>query len=470
MREPSYGSRFLPKEAIASFLDPFTDGRKVKIAGRMMTCRVMGKSAFADLKDESAKIQIYAKKDDLGEAAFEAFKDLRLGDILGVEGTLFLSKTGEKTVRIESYTVLSTIVRTLPEKWHGLKDVETRYRQRYVDLMVNDEVRDTFRKRSQTIRQIREFLDARGFMEVETPMMQPIPGGARAKPFMTHHNTLHTDLYLRVAPELYLKRLLVGGFEKIYEINRNFRNEGISVRHNPEFTMLELYQAYADYTDMMDITEEMIHGLVMKIYGKPEIPFGDQTLNFARPWKRISFYEALYEKTKIDFEKTDIKEAAVKLRIAKQEDLKDREEIDLLNDIFGKFVEEDLIHPTFVIDYPAVMSPLAKPKTEDPSVVYRFELFISKMEIANAFSELNDPQIQKQTLMAQKDMIGEHKVIDEDFLTALEFGMPPAGGLGIGIDRLVMLLTHHTSIREVILFPQLKPEMVEAEDRGSEKP
>jgi lysyl-tRNA synthetase class 2 len=452
-----YGGRYADVEPIGSIIGHFEDGRKVRTAGRLMARRIMGKSTFCDLKDESDRIQIYGKSDVLGEEGYGRFKDLRIGDILGIEGTLFLSKSGEKTVRIENFTLLSRIVRTLPEKWHGLKDVETRYRHRYIDLIVNDEVRRTFKTRSRIVRDIRAVLDGKGFMEVETPMMQPIPGGARAKPFVTFHNTLHAQLFLRVAPELYLKRLLVGGFEKVYEINRNFRNEGVSVRHNPEFTMLELYQAYADYGDMMDLTEELISGLVRSIHGKDEIPFGDRTINFKTPWRRLSFYGALEEKTGIDFRKTDIREAAKKLNVSVDMDHEDVTDADILNEIFGRFVEEELWDPTFVIDYPTMMTPLAKAKEDDPEAVYRFELFIAKMELANAFSELNDPAVQRERLEEQKEIIGEKKVIDEDFLMALEYGMPPAGGLGIGIDRLVMLLTNQHSIREVILFPQLKP-------------
>lgn len=465
MNTSDYGQRFLPKDSLAEIRTNFQEGRKVRVAGRLMTRRDMGKSAFADLKDEGARMQIYAKKDILGEERYKFFTGLSLGDIIGLEGELFKSKTGEPTIKVEKFERLSKIVRTLPEKWHGLKDVETRYRHRYVDLIANDEVRATFKARSRIVREIRAFLDKKEFMEVETPMMQPLAGGARAKPFVTHHHTLHTDLYLRVAPELYLKRLLVGGFEKVYEINRNFRNEGISVRHNPEFTMMELYQAYADYEDMMNITEELMHHLVTMLYGKEEIPYGDRTLNFKRPWKRVSFYGALEAATGMDFRKVNIREAAQKLHVEFSEKMED---IDVLNEIFGEKVEKDFWDPVFVIDYPTVMTPLAKAKTEDPGLVYRFELFVAKMEIANAFSELNDPAIQRQRLIEQKELIGESKMVDEDFLMALEYGMPPAGGLGIGIDRLIMLLTNQTSIRDVILFPQLKPEKKTIEQAEAE--
>ncbi len=464
--QKTYGGRFLPVESIASILEHFADGRKVRTAGRMMTRRDMGKSTFADLRDESGRVQIYGKKDEMLDQ-YEVFTSLSLGDIIGLEGVCFVSKKGERSIKMEKLEVLSSIVRTLPEKWHGLKDIEARYRHRYVDLIVNEEVRETFKKRSRIVRDVRRFLDDRGFMEVETPMMQPIPGGARAKPFMTHHNTLDIDLYLRVAPELYLKRLLVGGFQKVYELNRNFRNEGISVRHNPEFTMLEVYQAFADYNDMMNLTEELICSLVKTCYGTEEIPYGDKTLNFKTPWKRVSFYDGLKEKTGIDLRTADLKEAAKKLHIRLPED-EPAEDADILNEIFGKYLEPDLWEPTVVIDYPTLMTPLAKGREDDPNLVYRFELFIAKMEIANAFSELNDPFIQRERLESQRAMIGEHKVIDEDFLMALEYGMPPAGGLGIGIDRLVMLLTNQQSIREVILFPQMRPEKLKLQELPGE--
>ena len=450
-----YGRRFLPIESISEILAHFEEGRRVRIAGRLMARRSHGKSTFCDLKDERGRIQIYAKEELLSPPGYEQFSKLDLGDIVGVEGALFVSKMGERTVKVEKFLLLSKILRILPEKWHGLKDVEIRYRHRYVDLIVNDEVRKTFHMRSEILREIRRFLDEQGFLEVETPMMQPIPGGARARPFVTHHEALDTDLYFRVAPELYLKRLLVGGMEKVYEINRNFRNEGISVRHNPEFTMLELYQAYADYTDMMSLTEELICHLVKKFYGAEEIPYGDRTVSFKRPWRRISFYQTLQEKTGVDWRKADVKKEAKRLRI---EFAPDDEEIDVLNTVFESVVETELWDPTFVVDYPAILTPLAKPQEEDPELVYRFELYIGKMEIANAFSELNDPVIQREKLEKQVEIIGENKKLDEDFLMALEYAMPPAGGLGIGIDRLVMVLTNRPSIREVIFFPHLRPD------------
>lgn len=461
-----YGGRFLPVEPVSSILDKFADGRKVRTAGRVMTRRDMGKSTFADLRDETGRIQLYGKKDEMPDQ-YDAFASLSLGDIIGLEGVCFVSKKGERSIKIEKMEILSSIVRTLPEKWHGLTDVEARYRHRYVDLIVNEDVRETFKKRSRIVRDVRRFLDDKGFMEVETPMMQSIPGGARAKPFMTHHNALDIDLYLRVAPELYLKRLLVGGFHKVYELNRNFRNEGVSTRHNPEFTMLEVYQAFADYNDMMNLTEELISSLVKACYGTEEIPYGDKTLNFKTPWKRVSFYDGLKEKTGIDLRHADLKQAAKTLGIRMPKD-EPAEDADILNEIFGKYLEPDLWEPTFVIDYPTLMTPLAKGREDDPSLVYRFELFIAKMEVANAFSELNDPVIQRERLESQREMIGEHKVIDEDFLMALEYGMPPAGGLGIGIDRLVMLLTNQQSIREVILFPQMRPEKLTIQELPGE--
>ena len=459
---PLYQDQFQPTDSIQGILESFQEGGQVKVCGRMMTKRAHGKTAFADLKDETSKIQIYAKYDVLGAKDFELFELLDLGDILGIEGTLFITHKGEKTIKIERFLLLAKIVQILPEKWHGLRDVESRYRQRYLDLIMSDEARDVFRKRSQMIQLTRAFLDQRGFMEVETPMMQPIPGGARARPFVTHHETLHTDLYLRVAPELYLKRLLVGGFEKVYEINRNFRNEGISTKHNPEFTMLELYQAYANYEIMMDLTEELIGTLVQKLCKNETISFGDLEINFTRPWKRVSFYEILKEKSGHDWRlpagkagKSPVKELARKVGIPLDQY---SEDVDILNEAFDRFVQPDLTHPTFVIDYPALTTPLAKRKEGSEDLVARFELFVGRIELANAFSELNDPFEQRERLMKQKEVIGTEKILDENFLNALEYGMPPAGGLGIGMDRLAMLLTNSTSIRDVILFPQLRPE------------
>jgi len=449
-----YGARFLPTEPIQGVRDQFEEGKKVRLAGRLMTIRSHGKSAFADLKDETSKIQLYFKKDIVGEAKYDLFKKMDLGDVVGAEGELFKSKTGELSVKVNSFELLSKIVDILPEKWHGLKDIEIKHRKRYLDLITSDETREVFRKRSLIIRRMREMLDAKGFMEVETPMMQPLAGGAKAEPFKTHHNTLHMDLFLRIAPELYLKRLLVGGFEKVYEINRNFRNEGISIKHNPEFTMMELYQAYADYTDMMEITEELVSGLVREVAGgKDEITYGEKTLSFKRPWKRITFFGSLKEKTGIDWQTCDVKKEAKRLGIRMESHFN---EADILNEVFGEKVEQELVDPTFVMDYPLFMSPLAKQKEGAPHLVNRFELFISNMEIANAYSELNDPFEQRERFEKQAKELGSDER-DEEFCQALQCAMPPAGGLGIGVDRLVMLLTNSHSIRDVILFPHLRP-------------
>ncbi|MFH1384025.1 MAG: lysine--tRNA ligase [Candidatus Omnitrophota bacterium] len=458
-----YGGRFCVSGSIKDIIAEFEIGKKVSIAGRLMAIRAHGKSIFSDLKDGSGKLQIYCKIDIIGEEAFNFFAKLDIGDIVGIEGELFKSRTGEITVKVDSFQLLSKIVQTLPEKWHGLKDVEIRYRQRYLDLIANPHARAVLEKRSAIITRMRSFLSGKGFIEVETPILQPIPGGAKAEPFCTHHNALHCDLYLRVAPELYLKKLLVGGFDKVFEIGKNFRNEGISVRHNPEFTMLELYQSYADYTDMMELTEELITLLVKDINGEEEIPYGEKRINFTRPWKRIRFYDALKEKTGVDFRK---RKAADVVRADKKlagKFNKEFEEADFLDLAFDEYVLTDLVNPTFVTDYPVFMTPLAKRKEDDPELVYRFELFINNMELANAYSELNDPFDQRERFEEQRETLNKDKKIDEDFLTALEHGMPPAGGLGIGIDRLIMLLTNSHSIRDVILFPQLRPEKHEEE-------
>jgi lysyl-tRNA synthetase, class II len=450
-----YSDQFKPSSRVQDLFEPFEEGKECQVGGRIMTRRVHGKSAFADLRDDSGKIQLYFKQNVVGEESYKLFGLLDIGDIIGVSGKLFITKKGEKSIQVDQFKLLSKIVRILPEKWHGLKDVEARYRQRYLDLIMNEEARDVFQARSKIIREIRTYLEARGFVEVETPMMQPIPGGARARPFVTHHESLHTDLYLRVAPELYLKRLLVGGFSKVFEINRNFRNEGLSTKHNPEFTMLELYEAFGNYETMMDLTEQLIVNLVQTACQGESVQHGELKVNFKRPWKRISFHDALKEKSGHDWRRGDIKTLAKKVGIPLDHY---SEEVDILNEAFDRFVEPDLIDPTFVVEYPAVTTPLAKRKLGEEDLVERFELFVARMELANAFSELNDPFEQRDRLTKQKEVIGMDKRVDEDFLQALEHGMPPAGGLGIGIDRLVMLLTNSVSIRDVILFPQLRPE------------
>ncbi|MEN3186135.1 MAG: lysine--tRNA ligase [Atribacterota bacterium] len=437
------------------------EGMRVKIAGRVMALRKHGKAIFADLQDRTGKIQVYVKKDIVGEDQFAIFRMIDVGDWIGVEGTVFYTHSGELTVLSEKFAFLSKCLNALPEKWHGLKEVEVRYRKRYLDLIMNSEVRSIFLLRSRLLSELRRFLDRRGFLEVETPMMQTIPGGALARPFKTFHNALGMDLYLRIAPELFLKRLIVGGLEKVYEINRNFRNEGISVRHNPEFTMLELYEAYGNYETMMRICEEMLSEVVMTILGRYEVIYQSMTIDFTPPWKRISLREALRELVGIDI----LEDSTEKMKeVARQngivcEDGWDRGK--LVNEFLEKFLQPRLIHPTFVLDYPTEISPLARTKKEDSRLAERFELFIGKEEVGNAYSELNDPieqrkRFEEQVRKREKGDIEAH-LIDEDYIEALEYGMPPTGGLGVGIDRLVMLLTDSPSIREVILFPILRP-------------
>jgi len=454
-----YGGRFTRSVSIGGLLADFEGAAaramEVTIAGRVMAVRSHGKSCFIDVKDSTAKIQNYIKSEELSEAGRAAFGNLDIGDIVGIKGKAFKTRTGEPTVHVEEFTMLSKAIRPLPEKWHGLKDIETRYRQRYVDLIVNDDVKKVFEMRIKMIARIRAFLDGRGFLEVETPMMQQIPGGATAKPFKTHHEALSIDLYLRIAPELYLKRLLVGGFEKVYEINRNFRNEGISPRHNPEFTMIEAYQAYADCADMMDMTEELILDAAQHLFGKYRITHGDGELDLSPPWERIPFREAILKYSGIDYKKEkDLRKAAKDMGI----DIRDAKlDEEIANKIFEKTVEPKLEKPTFIIDYPAILCPLSKKKPGEPDLTERFELFIATQELANAYSELNDPIEQKARFEEQAEAAGS-KTIDEDFVRALEYGMPPAGGLGIGIDRLAMLFANCDSIKDVIFFPQLKPE------------
>ena len=435
----------------------------MSLAGRIVAMRKFGKATFLHIQDETGRLQVYIKQDVVGQEAYNIFKKLDIGDIAGFKGSLFRTKTGEPTLQAISFQHISKSLRPLPEKFHGLTDVEIRYRQRYVDLIVNPEVRDTFRKRVEIIRLVRDFLVNRGFMEVETPMMQPIAGGATAKPFKTHHNALDMDLYLRIAPELYLKRLLVGGFEKVFEINRNFRNEGLSTRHNPEFTMLEFYQAYATYHDLMDLTEEMISWIAAEVTGSMQITYQGEEIDLSPPWKRYTMEEALMEIAGI--EQTILNDPEKIRQLARDKGI----ELEATagpgkakNELFELLVEEKLINPTFITEYPTEISPLARRNKDNPKVTDRFELFITGREIANAFSELNDPIDQKLRLEKQIAERGDDEEIfpelDKDFVRALEYGMPPAAGEGIGIDRLVMLLTDAPSIRDVILFPHLRPE------------
>jgi len=433
---------------------------KASVAGRLMALRTHGKAIFANIEDVSGRIQIYIKSNKVGEDAFKLFSKIGVGDILGVSGLIFRTRTGEVTVFVEEFSLLCKSVRSLPEKWHGLKDVEVRYRKRYLDLIVNPSVREIFIKRSKVVQSIRNFLDNRGFLEVQTPIMQPIPGGATARPFITHHNTLHRDLYLRIATELYLKRLIVGGLEKVYELGCDFRNEGISTKHNPEFTMLELYEAYGDYHSMMTITEELIIYVIKNVFGSLEVEYQGNKINFTPPWKRISMCKVIEEVSGINIEKILQKDFD---KIIKKHGLNIKGKInrgEITNELFEKYVEPTLIQPTFIFDYPLEISPLSKQKKDNPELVERFELFVNSMELANAFTELNDPAEQKRRFEEQvaKRKAGdmESHFMDEDYIEALEYGMPPTGGLGIGIDRLMMLLTNSDSIKEVILFPQLK--------------
>ena len=434
---------------------------EVTVIGRIITVREHGKSCFANIRDDSGDIQIYVKSNTVGEKAYGLFKLLDIGDFIGVKGKIFKTRTGEDTILVSELSIFSKSLQTLPEKWSGLKDVEIKYRRRYVDLIANKDIKPLFKLRSHIISSMRKFLDGKGFLEVETPMMQQIPGGAMAKPFVTHHNTLDTDLYLRIAPELFLKRLIVGGFEKIYEINRNFRNEGISTRHNPEFTMLELYQAFIDYEDLMHLTEEMFYTIAAECLGKTSLEYQGHTINL-KEWKRLSFVEAIKKYSKIDLESVSDKELKDKAKELVPETRKMSSFREIVDAIFKKVVIPNLIDPTFIIDYPERMCPLAKKKKDNKNLTERFQPYICGIELGNAYSELNDPMEQKERFLDQiKDRNmgdSEAHLMDEDFITALEYGMPPTGGLGIGIDRLVMLFTNSSSIRDVILFPQLKPQ------------
>ncbi len=458
----AYGHRFERSTSIAQALSHFAENTEVILAGRIMAFRKHGKAIFLDLEDQSGKIQVYVKADALLAEKFELIDQLDIGDIIGIKGQLFKTKTGQESARALDFEVLCKSLMSLPEKWHGLKDVETRYRQRYVDLIANKDVRELFLKRSKIVTFIRSFLDGKEFLEVETPMLQPMAGGARGRPFKSFHNAYNLEVFLRIAPELYLKRLLVGGFEKVYEINRNFRNEGTSTRHNPEFTMLEVYQAYADYEDMMKLTEELVSRLAKEMTGSYKVMYQGKEIDFTPPWQRRSFSDLVKQKFNIDPEDTaeamleKVKaKAGHKVKVDK---LTRSAVMKIAEDILE---EEEITRPVFFTDYFTFLSPLAKVRKDNPAIAERFECFIAGMEVGNAYSELNDPLEQRKRLLEdlEDDVETGNRAIDEDFLHALEYGMPPAGGLGIGIDRLVMLLTDAASIRDVILFPLLKPQI-----------
>lgn len=434
---------------------------EVTIAGRIMTKRGKGKAGFAHIQDVSGQIQLYVRKDTVGEAAYEIFKTIDLGDIVGVKGTMFKTKVGELSVKVNDFRLLTKALRPLPEKYHGLKDIEQRYRQRYLDLIMNMESKETFVLRSKIIQAMRRYLDGQGFLEVETPMLHGIPGGATARPFITHHNALDIPLYMRIAIELHLKRLIVGGIEKVYEIGRVFRNEGVSTRHNPEFTMIELYEAYADYQDIMTLTEKLVSHVAKEVLGTTTITYGDYEIDLAPKWTRKHMVDVVKEKTGVDFWQQMTDEEARAL--AKEHDVEIKETMTyghIVNEFFEQLVEEELIQPTFIYGHPVEISPLAKKNKDDERFTDRFELFIVGREHANAFSELNDPIDQRERFEAQvKERAAgndEAHYMDTDFIEALEYGMPPTGGLGIGVDRLVMLLTNSASIRDVLLFPQMK--------------
>ena len=463
---PSHYHRSHTTEQAVALLEDIEKGvtkdKKVSVAGRVTAIRRMGKSSFLDIHDGSGKIQLlFQNTHKLEEKALELFKDLDIGDIIGVEGNLLRTKSGEPTIWVGEFTLLAKSLQPLPEKWHGLSDIDTRYRQRYLDLIANAETKQIFRIRSQIIASIRQFLNQRGFIEVETPVLQPSAGGALAQPFITHHHALDRDLYLRIAPELHLKRLIIGGFDKVYEVGRTFRNEGVSTQHNPEFTMLESYEAYADYNDVMAMLEEMVYEVSLQVLGTAEVGFGENTINFKPPWQRLGLRQAVEEYSGIDFVKyptaDGLRERMRSLDIKVDPD---KNWAKLVDELLKTFVKPKLIQPTFIIDYPVSMSPLAKNKAGEERVAERFQALAGGLEIGNAYSELNDPIEQRERFEEQmKERQGEDEerwTIDEDYLLALEYGMPPTGGLGVGIDRLVMVLTGQQSIRQVILFPQLK--------------
>ncbi|SFL81294.1 lysine--tRNA ligase [Halanaerobium salsuginis] len=464
-KEKAFADKYLPshhaKDVEADFAE--LEEKEVKLTGRLMAIRTHGKASFADLADMSGQVQLYVKQNNIGEDRYQFFQELDLGDLVGITGTVFKTNRGQVSVRVSSFELLTKSLRPLPEKFHGLKDKDIRYRQRYLDLIVNPDVKETFVIRSKIIREMRKFLEEKGFLEVETPMMHPIAGGATARPFITHHNTLDMDLYLRIAPELYLKRLIVGGFEKVFEINRNFRNEGMSYKHNPEFTTMELYQAQADYHDMMELTENLVNDLAEKVLGTSKVEYEETEIDFTPAWERITMVEAVKKYTGLDF--SEFESDAEAVEAAKSIGIEVSSKMtygEILNEVFEERVEDKLIQPTFIMDYPIEVSPLAKKIEADPRFTYRFEAFVYGREIANAFSELNDPEDQRERFEKQTAMREagdeEAQMMDYDFIRALEYGMPPTGGLGIGIDRLIMLLTDSSTIRDVILFPTMRPE------------
>jgi lysyl-tRNA synthetase class 2 len=437
-------------------------GQRVKVAGRIMSKRVMGRASFAHIMDAKGQIQIFVQINEIGQEQYEDFKIFDIGDIVGAVGEVFKTRRGEISVKVKEITLLTKSLHPLPEKWHGLKDTDLRYRHRYVDLIVNPEVRRTFETRSKIMHSIRNYLDSRGYLEVETPILHGTAGGATARPFITHHNTLDMDMYLRIATELHLKRLIIGGFDKVYEMGRIFRNEGMSVKHNPEFTSIEIYKAYADYKDMMQLTEDMIASVAREVLDTTKVVYQNEEIDLTPPWQRMTMVEAVKKYTGIDFSEITAHEEARESAKGLGLDIdKDATWGQVLNTVFEEKVEERLVQPTFILDYPIEISPLAKRVKDDPRLTYRFELFITSREIANAFSELNDPIDQKERFLeqARQRAAGDEEahMMDEDFVHALEIGLPPTGGVGIGIDRLIMLLTDSSSIRDVILFPTMRP-------------
>ncbi len=458
-----YGRKYEVTHHAAEIIENFDtfEGKSVKVAGRLMSVRGHGKAGFYNVTDLSGQIQLYVRQDELGEEKYKELRLLDIGDIIGVAGLVFRTHKGEISIRVTELELLAKSLRPLPEKWHGLKDVETRYRQRYLDLIVNPDVKRNFVLRSKIIKEVRNFLDNQSFLEVETPMMHPIPGGAAAKPFITHHNALDMQLYMRIAPELYLKRLIVGGLERVYELGKVFRNEGIDIKHNPEFTMVETYQAYADFNVVMKMTEDLISQVAQKVLGTTKIVYQGQEINLAPPWRRLTMTDIIKEHTGVDFTTVHSVEEARHIADELHVEYEKGDGIGkILSNVFEEVGEKQLIQPTFVIGHPKEISPLAKSNRENPEITDRFEAFIFASEMANGFSELNDPIDQKERFMEQvkqrESGDDEAHMMDDDYVRALEYGMPPAGGLGIGIDRLVMLLTDSYSIREVILFPHMR--------------